>query len=93
MNQKHKGKNVSELMEQSTSQLIAHYWHYVQSRGVNVPCPVCDGTGTREYPDTGTWRHSAGDQIKTTDVCDWCWGSGDEHRHWTNIREIRKLVL
>lgn len=23
------------------------------------------------------------------DVCDHCWGSGDAHRHWTDLRKLR----
>ena len=25
----------------------------------------------------------------TTDVCDHCWGSGDENYHWTDLRRLK----
>lgn len=30
-----------------------------------------------------------GGAMMTTDVCDRCWGSGDEHSHGTDLRRLR----
>lgn len=60
-----------------------------EERDVNDPCQVCHGTGVRTYPNTATWRRGglSGQQI-TSDVCDRCWGSGDEHRHGADLRKL-----
>lgn len=52
-------------------------------------CTVCHGRGRREYPDTSTWRGGgyAGQAI-TTDICDKCWGTGDEGRPGTDLRAM-----
>ena len=52
-------------------------------------CTACHGRGRREYPDTSTWRRGgyAGQAI-TVDICDRCWGTGDEGRPGTNLREL-----
>jgi hypothetical protein len=31
-----------------------------------------------------------GGAAMTRDVCDRCWGSGDEHSHWTDLRKLRR---
>ena len=66
---------------------------YLQSiRGFDTPCSVCHGTGVQSYSSTATWQGGFGGQAFTTDVCDHCWGSGDEHRHGANLRELRAEV-
>lgn len=42
------------------------------------PCTRCNGYGVRLYGNTSTWRHTIGGAAMTTDVCDLCWGSGDD---------------
>ncbi len=49
-------------------------------------CERCGGRGSRCYPDTSTWIRSYGGQAITNDVCDLCWGSGDEVNKWTDLR-------
>lgn len=57
-------------------------------RHVETLCSRCQGIGGRSYPSGSTWRGGMGTASYEWDVCDHCWGSGDEHRHWSDIREI-----
>ena len=57
-------------------------------RGVQDPCWVCCGSGVRDYGSTSTWRGGVGGQMITTDVCDHCWGTGDEYRHGADLRKL-----
>lgn len=61
---------------------------FIEHRGVDVPCQSCRGLGTRLYGSTATWHGGAGGQTVTTDICDRCWGSGDEERHGVNLRTL-----
>jgi len=62
---------------------------FLHWRGVDVACATCGGTGYRGYGDTSTWRGGIGGQALSTDVCDVCWGSGDAHRTWTDLRKLK----
>lgn len=57
-------------------------------RGVETPCPKCQGYGVRAYGSTATWRGGIGGQSITNGVCDACWGSGDANRQWANLRKL-----
>lgn len=61
---------------------------FCEWRGVEVPCPKCHGSGIRMYSSTATWRGGIGGQMCTSDICDKCWGSGDEHRHGVDLRAM-----
>lgn len=64
---------------------------FIADRGVDTPCENCNGLGTICYPDSNTWRESSGRVVLrmfTHDVCNVCWGTGDEHRHGVNLQEI-----
>lgn len=52
-------------------------------------CRQCGGRGSTMYSNTSTWHHGVGGSAITSDVCDQCWGSGDEARPWTNLRQMR----
>jgi len=52
-------------------------------------CKKCGGTGKRIYANTSTWRHGIGGQVITEDVCDSCWGTGNEDRPGINLRKER----
>jgi hypothetical protein len=58
-------------------------------RGVEDPCEMCGGSGVVSYANTSTWRHGFGGQAITNGVCDSCWGSGDKHHPWENLRKLR----
>lgn len=58
-------------------------------RGVETPCPVCDGSGVKFYSSTATWHGGIGGQACTKDVCDSCWGTGDLHRKGVDLRKQR----
>jgi len=60
----------------------------LRRRGVNTPCPACEGPGTRWYSSGATWRGGMGTASFATDVCDVCWGTGDAQRHGVNLREL-----
>lgn len=59
-------------------------------RGVKEPCATCCGSGVRSYVNTATWRGGIGGSAVTTDVCDTCWGSGDKHNPWTDLRAMER---
>lgn len=46
----------------------------------------CFGSGRCMYGSTATWRGGVGGQSITEDVCDRCWGSGDESNPGPNLR-------
>ena len=56
-------------------------------READKVCVKCGGSGQRLYSNTSTWRNIAGGQAMTRDVCDRCWGSGDESRPWPSWKE------
>ncbi len=58
-------------------------------RGVRDPCDRCKGSGQLMYGSTSTWRGGMGGAAMTRDVCDICWGSGDKHRTWQDLRAWR----
>jgi len=66
-----------------------YFQHFLEQRGVEDPCTRCQGMGTRTYGSTSTWRGGMGGASMTTDVCDHCWGSGDENRKWVDLRVLR----
>lgn len=57
-------------------------------RGVEDPCPECQGSGIKSYSSTSLWRRGVGGQAFTNGVCDKCWGSGDSNRPWTDLRKL-----
>lgn len=61
---------------------------YIEWRGIDLSdvCERCGGAGMCAYANTSTWRHGMGGQAITNDVCDVCWGSGSESRHWPSWR-------
>lgn len=52
-------------------------------------CLACRGTGAIQYGSTSTWRGGMGGAAMTRDVCDQCWGSGDRHEPWVDLRRLR----
>lgn len=64
----------------------------LRSRGVETPCKTCIGTGRRMYGSTSTWRGGMGGCTCTQDVCDRCWGTGDENERGANLRAARDAV-
>lgn len=61
---------------------------FLEWRGIEAPCSKCGGAGSRAYGSTAAWRGGIGGQAMTCAVCDHCWGSGDEFRHWTDLRKL-----
>lgn len=51
-------------------------------------CPRCRGQGTYVYGNGATWSGGVGTASMRRDVCDVCWGSGDESSPGTNIRQL-----
>jgi len=52
-------------------------------------CTKCRGSGVRIYSSTATWRGGMGGAAMTRDVCDECWGTGDQDRHGVDLRAQR----
>lgn len=65
---------------------------FLEWRGIETPCPQCEGAGSRCYPSTSTWGGGAGGMTVTNAVCDRCWGSGDANRPWTDLRAMDAAV-
>ncbi len=61
---------------------------FMEWRGIEKLCPQCEGSGSRGYASTATWRGGIGGQMITAAVCDSCWGSGDAARPWANLRKL-----
>ena len=60
---------------------------FMKWRGVEFPCQRCRGAGVYHYGHGSTWRGGMGTASGAWDVCNVCWGTGDEHRHGVNLRE------
>jgi hypothetical protein len=64
---------------------------FLDWRGVETMCPTCTGAGSRTYSNTAQWRRGAiAGQMMTVGVCDTCWGSGDLHRPWVDLRRLEE---
>ena len=66
------------------------YERFLQYRAIGVPCKKCSGVGKITYGNTSTFMHGLGGQAITNDVCDHCWGTGDEQ---DKGRDVRALFL
>ena len=62
--------------------------YFLEFRGVETPCPGCNGIGVKTYGNTSTWMGGIGGSAMTNGVCDKCWGSGDENKKWMNLRSV-----
>lgn len=51
-------------------------------------CSGCEATGRKCYPNTSGWFGGVGGCAITQDLCDTCWGSGDEEYPFRNLREM-----
>lgn len=63
-------------------------WRDIDRQCGDAPCPACGGSGIKSYSDTTTWRGGFGGQAFTNDVCDKCWGSGNNNKPWANLRKL-----
>lgn len=77
-------RRVHELEERMGSMQAT----FLEMRGVETQCTKCGGLGTRVYGSTATWKGGIGGQSITRDVCDHCWGTGDEHKKGRDLRKI-----
>jgi hypothetical protein len=75
-------------MLRNLSTLSEDHKRLLEWRGVDTPCTMCSGSGVRAYSNTSTWHGGMGGNMFTNDVCDACWGTGDEHRKGVNLREF-----
>ena len=55
-------------------------------------CKKCQGSGVSVYADTTTWKGGIGGQMMTQDVCDKCWGSGNQTKPWVNLKDMQRKV-
>jgi hypothetical protein len=51
-------------------------------------CPTCKGNGWHWYGSGDTYHGGMGTASCETDLCDKCWGSGDRHKTWTNVKAL-----
>lgn len=58
----------------------------------NTPCKSCGGIGVQVYGSTATWHGGVGWSAMTQDVCDHCWGSGDNNRPWPSHRRYEQMA-
>jgi hypothetical protein len=70
-----------------------YFNEFISCRGVQTPCKRCGGFGVYTYGSTSTWHGGVGGQAMTNDVCNKCWGSGDENNHWPDRRLWRKGLV
>jgi len=70
------------------------YQDAIEYRGVRFEdrCDYCGGTGVMSYGSTATWHGGIGGQAITNDACCYCWGSGDKHRPWTDLRKHQQQL-
>ena len=61
-------------------------------RYIQTLCPKCHGAGVRTYGTTATWHGGIGGATLTPDICDYCWGSGDEDHPWTSLRLLKNIL-
>lgn len=59
------------------------YRDMLDARNVRTPCSKCSGYGWRRH-SSSSWRCGMG--CSGPDVCNYCLGSGDEHRHGIDLR-------
>ena len=69
-----------------------YFKDFIEMRGVQTPCKRCQGLGTIVYGSTATWHGGIGGAAMTNGICNHCWGSGDEHHHWLNLRENERVL-
>lgn len=58
-----------------------------------MTCEKCGGTGRCHYPNTATYNSRPGILVGhafTWDICDLCWGSGNEDRPYKNLRKLNE---
>jgi len=60
------------------------------NRRIEKICASCGGAGKRVYGNTATWHkdQEISGQAFTCDICDRCWGSGDDAHPWLNLYEL-----
>lgn len=62
---------------------------FLRWRQVETPCELCRGVGTTWYSNGATWAGGMGTASCERDICDRCWGTGDEHKRGRNLRAWR----
>lgn len=85
-----------DLVEKAAWQQVHLDWRgfrqlYEGATMARVPhhfCQHCTGSGVKQYGSTATWRGGIGGQAFTSDVCDICWGSGDDKAPWPSHRKF-----
>ncbi|MBU1082745.1 MAG: hypothetical protein KKB59_19830 [Spirochaetes bacterium] len=61
---------------------------FLEWRDIEHMCHKCGGSGKYTYPSSATWHGGIGGQVLTNDVCDKCWGSGDEINKGANLKML-----
>jgi peptidoglycan hydrolase CwlO-like protein len=79
---------LKEEVERLKKELDLHRDNPPHLEGMLNPCKKCWGLGRRAYGNTTGWRGGIGGQAITTDVCDFCWGTGDLDRKGRDVRKF-----
>ena len=68
--------------------------HILRKRGLydHEACESCSGFGVKAYSNTATWHGGMGGSSVTYDVCDRCWGSGNQYRPWLNLKRLKGFI-
>lgn len=69
--------------------------YLLEARNIEPGCECrnCGGSGVAAYGSTATWRGGVGGQVITVDVCNSCWGSGNQHKPWPSHRIIEHVAI
>lgn len=81
-------KEIEKLQQELKGERECSWRQMLEIRNIEKPCHKCSGFGVITYGDTSTWRGGIGGQSTTADICDHCWGSGDDIRHWMNLKTL-----
>lgn len=65
---------------------------FLEWRGIEDQCVKCGGAGRRAYASTSTWHVGTGGSMVTDDVCDRCWGTGDQTKKGADLRRLQAQV-
>jgi len=75
----------SKFYERMTSEMKVR-------RGIRHICETCGGFGKKYYGNTSTWLYGVGGAMVVLDVCDVCWGSGDNLKKGVNLKKMRRDI-
>ena len=82
-------------MAEATEQHVDLYEMVLYQRGIMTMedvCPRCKGLGVHLYRTERTWRGDLGKTVPTRDICEVCWGSGNNKVSWPSRYEFEEVL-